>query len=57
MDIAILRLAIYEIYYSEEIPLSVAINEAVELAKEFGTDDSPAFVNGILGSIASENKK
>lgn len=57
VDIAILRLAIYEIYYSEEIPLSVAINEAIELAKEFGTDESPAFINGILGSIASENKK
>lgn len=57
VDIAILRLAIYEIYFSEEIPLSVAINEAVELAKEFGTDESPTFVNGILGSIASENKQ
>ena len=53
MDIAILRLAIYEIYFSQEVPNSVAINEAVELAKEFGTEQSPAFINGILGNIVS----
>ncbi len=56
VDIAILRLAIYEIYFSEEVPNSVAINEAVELAKEFGTEQSPAFINGILGSIVSEKE-
>lgn len=56
IDIAILRLAIYEIYFSQEIPNSVAINEAVELAKEFGTEQSPAFVNGILGNIVSEKE-
>ena len=54
VDIAILRLAIYEIYFSGEIPSSVAINEAVELAKEFSTEEAPAFINGILGSILSE---
>ena len=53
VDIAILRLAIYEIYFSQEVPNSVAINEAVELAKEFGTEQSPAFINGILGNIVS----
>ena len=56
VDIAILRLAIYEIYFSEEVPNSVAINEAVELAKEFGTEQSSAFINGILGSIVSEKE-
>lgn len=56
VDIAILRLAIYEIYFSEEVPNSVAINEAVELAKEFGTEQSPAFIDGILGSIVSEKE-
>ena len=56
VDIAILRLAIYEIYFSEEVPNSVANNEAVELAKEFGTEQSPAFINGILGSIVSEKE-
>jgi len=56
VDIAILRLAIYEIYFSQEVPNSVAINEAVELAKEFGTEQSPAFINGILGNIVSTNE-
>ncbi|MEY8321398.1 transcription antitermination factor NusB [Lachnospiraceae bacterium 46-61] len=54
VDLAILRLAIYEIYFSNEIPYSVAVNEAVELAKKFSTEESPAFINGILGSIVSE---
>ena len=50
--LSILRLAIFEIKYSNEIPASVAINEAVELAKKFGTDDDPAYINGVLGSVA-----
>jgi N utilization substance protein B len=50
-DKNILRLAIYEFFYRPEIPPIVSINEAVELAKIYGTDDSPAFVNGILDSI------
>lgn len=52
VDRSILRLATYEILFMDEIPVSVAINEAVNLAKKFGGDDSPRFVNGILGRIA-----
>ena len=52
VDLTILRLAVYEIMYDEEIPTSVAINEAVELAKKFGQDSSPAFVNGVLAKFA-----
>lgn len=51
-DLAIIRLAVYEIKFEEEIPNKVAINEAVELAKQYGTDDSSAFVNGILAKFA-----
>ncbi len=50
-DLSILRLAVYEMKYDEEIPVNVAINEAVELAKKFGSDYSPAFVNGILAKL------
>lgn len=50
-DLSILRLAYYEMKYDESIPVNVAINEAVELAKKFGTDDSPSFVNGILAKL------
>lgn len=53
-DLAILRLAIYEIVYNNSIPESVSVNEAVELAKKYGNDESPSFVNGILGKIVSE---
>lgn len=52
VDLTILRLAVYEIMYDEEIPTGVAINEAVELAKKFGQDSSPAFVNGVLAKFA-----
>jgi N utilization substance protein B len=52
VDLTILRLAVYEIRYDEEIPVKVAINEAVELAKKFGGDDSPGFVNGVLAKLA-----
>ena len=51
IDIAILRLAIYEIDFREDIPSKVSINEAVELAKSFSEDSSPSFVNGILAEI------
>ena len=53
MDLSILKLAIYEIKYTE-IPYKVAINEAVELAKKYGEDKSKNFVNGILASIVKE---
>lgn len=51
-DLAILRLAVYEIRWDADVPTGVAINEAVELAKRFGGDSSPSFVNGVLGRIA-----
>lgn len=51
VELAIIRLALYEILYDEQIPESVAINEAVEIAKKFGGDDAPSFVNGILAKL------
>ena len=53
VDLTALRLAVYEMKFDEDIPTGVAINEAVELAKSFGGDDSGSFVNGVLGKIAS----
>ena len=52
VDLTLLRLAVYEIKFDDDIPTGVAINEAVELAKKYGTDDSSSFVNGILAKIA-----
>ena len=52
IDLALLRLAVYEIRYASDITAATAINEAVELAKVYGTDDSPAFINGVLGQVA-----
>ncbi len=51
VDLCLLRLAVYEIQYEEDMPERVAINEAVELAKQFGTDDSPSFINGVLAKF------
>lgn len=51
-ELAIIRLAVYEMKYEEEIPVSVAINEAVELARIYGADRGPGFVNGILAKLA-----
>ena len=56
VDLTALRLAVYEMKFDEDVPVGVAINEAVELAKMFGGDDSGSFVNGILGKIASGKK-
>lgn len=52
-DRNILRLAIYEIVIDNKVPMRAAINEAVELAKEYGGDNSPRFVNGVLGSVSA----
>ena len=52
VDLALIRLAVYEMKFDDAIPTGVAINEAVELAKVYGTDDSFSFVNGILAKIA-----
>lgn len=50
-ELTILRLAVYEMKYDEDVPVGVAVNEAVELSKKFGGDESPVFINGILGKI------
>ena len=52
VDLTLIRLATYEMKYEEDIPVKVAINEAIELAKQYGSDDSPAFVNGVLAKLA-----
>jgi N utilization substance protein B len=52
VDRAVLRIGVWELLYNDEVPAAVAIDEAVELAKEFSTDDSGAFVHGVLGRIA-----
>lgn len=52
VDLTLLRLAVYEIKYDENVPTGVAINEAVELAKKYGQDASKSFVNGILAKFA-----
>lgn len=56
VDLSILRLAVYEIFFDEDVPTGVAINEAVELAKKFGGDDTPSFVNGLLGRMVKTNE-
>lgn len=52
VDRAILRMGVWELLYNDEVPSGVAIDEAVELAKEFSTDDSGSFVHGVLGRVA-----
>ena len=52
VDLCILRIAVYEMCFVPDLPVGVSINEAVELAKTFGDDNSPAYINGILGSLA-----
>ena len=56
IDRNVLRIAIYEIAFCDSTPLKVAINEAVELAKQFGSESSSRFVNGVLGSLAAQEK-
>lgn len=51
VELTILRLALFEILFDDNVPQGVAINEAVELAKKFGGDDSPSFINGILAKL------
>jgi N utilization substance protein B len=53
VDLSILRLAVFELLFRPDIPKNVTINEAIEVAKKFGTEDSPAFINGILDEVAS----
>lgn len=56
VDLAILRLAIFELNYDKSQPPKVIIDEAVELAKQFGNEHSPHFINGVLGTIYKDNK-
>ncbi|QLL09491.1 transcription antitermination factor NusB [Mycobacterium vicinigordonae] len=51
VDRAVLRVAVWELLYADDVPEPVAVDEAVELAKELSTDDSPGFVNGVLGQV------
>ncbi len=51
VDLTLLRLALYEILYDDKVPVKVAINEAVEIAKKYGGPDSPSFVNGVLARL------
>jgi transcription termination factor NusB len=56
IDLAILRQALYELLYTETPPL-VAVDEAIRLAKEYGGEEAPAFINGVLGAIVDRRKK
>lgn len=53
VELTILRLAVYEMVFDQDVPVTVAINEAVELAKKYGGDETPAFINGVLAKIAA----
>lgn len=54
VDLTILRLAFYEVLFDPDVPTGVAINEAVELAKKFSSDEGPAFVNGVLAKLVNQ---
>ncbi len=54
VSLSILRMAVYELKYLADVPASVAINEAVELAKQYASEDDYSFVNGVLGNVAKE---
>ena len=57
VTVSILRISVCEMLYNDEVPESITINEAVELAKEFDSDDMPSFINGVLGNIFRNEKK
>lgn len=57
VDRSLLRMAVYEMIHLKDTPASVVIDEAIELAKEFGTSDTPAFINGVLDSIKNDHLK
>ncbi|MBW6511856.1 MAG: transcription antitermination factor NusB [Desulfuromonadaceae bacterium] len=57
VDLALLRLGTYELLYCDDIPVSVSINEAIEIGKRFGTKETPGFVNGILDKISKGRPK
>lgn len=55
VDLALLRLATYELQFLPDIPAAVTLNEAIEIAKRYGTKESPTFINGLLDKIAQKN--
>jgi len=55
-ELSIMRLAVYEMKYDDDIPVNVAVNEAVELAKKYGSDNAPSFINGVLAKFIPETK-
>lgn len=55
-ELSIMRLAVYEMKYDDDIPVNVAVNEAVELAKKYGADNAPSFINGVLAKFIPEAK-
>ncbi len=57
VSLAVMRIAVFEMLYREDIPVSVSINEAIELIKKYATEKDGAFANGILGTIAKEIEK
>ena len=57
VDRNIMRMAIYELHFCPDIPARVTLNEAIEIAKQYGTEESSAFVNGILDRVAKELNK
>ena len=56
VELSLIRLAYYEMCFDETVPVQVAINEAVELCKIYGGDNSPSFINGVLGKLAKNGK-
>jgi N utilization substance protein B len=56
VDRNILRIAVYELLYCDDIPPKVAINEAIDIGKKYGSEDSGAFINGVLDKVKSEEK-
>lgn len=54
VDVAILRLALYEMLFANDIPKSVSVNEAIEICKIYSSDDTPGFINGVLGIISKK---
>lgn len=56
IDLSIMRLAYYEMRFDDDVPMQVAINEAIEIAKLYGGDNSPSFINGVLGKLAKNGK-
>ncbi|BBF41912.1 transcription termination protein NusB [Lachnospiraceae bacterium KM106-2] len=57
VDLTLMRVATYEIFFDEEVPTGVAINEAVEISKKYAEDNSPSFINGVLAKVAESFDK